>query len=265
MQITAKTIKEDLARCKAAYLKNEDLRSLATLASALKAFVAVKLPGTDRAEIESLLREAFSNINKMQRIQKLVPKGLPYVKGQEPKLFQFVAAVYKKVQEDLERESLAQMRERKLKIDQLIIKGQKYLEENNLLEAQRSFREAVSLRVDEDGLFPMLAVKLQDKGHHKASIEYLRGAMETSPENPRAYDLLATAALKSGEPDACLKAIADARKKAGDRPLMMAASAYLKARAGRRDEAMAEARAALDASPGLELASRTMKLLQKHG
>ncbi|MFZ5425601.1 MAG: tetratricopeptide repeat protein [Thermodesulfobacteriota bacterium] len=259
MKITGKTIKEDLARSKGAYLKNEDLRCLATLASALKAFVSVKLPSMERMEIESQFREAFSNVGKIPRVMKFVPKGIPYVKGQEAKLFQYIAAVYKKVQEDIERESLEQMRERKLKIDQLVIKGQKLLDEGNLLEAQRNFREAVTLHVDEDGLYPMLALKLMDKGHHKASLEYLRGAIETSPDNPRAYDLLVTAITKLGETEPGLKVLHDARRKAGDNPLLLCASAQIKAKAGNWAEARADAEAALAARPDLTAAAKVAK------
>lgn len=223
MNITGKTIKEDLARCKSAYLKNDDLRALSTLAAALKGFVSVKLGSTEKSEIESQMREAFSNVSKIPRVLKLVPKGIPYAKGQEPKLFQYVAAVYKKVQEELERESIAQMRERKGRIDQCLIKGQKLLDDGNLLEAQRLFREAVSLHVDEEGLFPMIALKLMDKGHYKASLEYLRGAIETGPKNARAYDMLDTVAAKLNEPELIAKVLADARKKAGDAPLLLAA------------------------------------------
>lgn len=263
MNVTGKTIKEDLARFKAAYQKNDDLRAIGTLASALKGFCTVKLPGQEKAEVESQFREAFSSLSKIARVLKFVPKGIPYVKGEEPKLFQYVAAVYKKVQEDLERESLEEMRQRKQKIDQSICKGQKLLEAGNLLEAQRSFREAVSLRVDEDGLYPMLALKLMDKGHHKPALEYLRGALETSPENARAYDLLVTAVKKSGEIEAGLKLLGDARKKAGDTPLLLAAMAHVQLQAGQAQEAKSLAEAALAAKPGLDMALKALSLVKK--
>jgi tetratricopeptide (TPR) repeat protein len=263
MKITAKSIKEDLARAKTAYLKNEDLRALAGLAAALKGFLAVKLPGTDRMEIESHFREAFSNLSKMPRVLKYLPKGVPYAKGQEEKLFKFVAALYKKVQQDIERESLEEMRERKLKIDQLIGKGQKLLDDGNLLEAQRNFREAVALHVDEDGLYPLVAMKLIDKGHHKASLEYLRGAILASPNNPRAYDLLLAASDKLGEVDSGLKALSDARKKAGEIPLLLAATARLLAKDGKWAEAKADAEKALAAQPNMEQASKVLALATK--
>jgi len=260
MNITPRSIKEELARCKSAYLKNDDLRALGCLASALKSFCAVKLGGPDRAEIESQFREAFSNISKTPNVSKVLPKGIPYLKGQEPKLFQYVAAVYKKVKEELDRESLEHMRERKLRIDQCIIKGQKLLGEGNLLEAQRNFREAVSLRVDEDGLFPMLATRLMEKDQHKAALEYLRGAIETSPGNPRAYDLLVTAVSKLKDPETGIKLLTDARKKAGDNPLLQCCMAQLLLKAGKLAEAGEYAKKTLEAMPDSAVA---LKILTK--
>ncbi len=264
MKITGKHIKEELARCKSCYLRNEDLRALGHLGGALKAFLTIKLPGTERSEIESLFREAFANISKMPRVLKLIPKGVPYLKGQEEKLFRYVAALHKKVKDDLERESLEQMRERKLKIDQLIIKGQKLLDDGNLLEAQRAFREAVANHVDEEGLFPLLALKLMDKGHHKASLEYVKGAIETGPDNTRAYDLLFTAVEKCGEVEAGLRVIADAKKKCGAHPLVLSTSARLLGMTGKWAEAQIEADKALALKPTLKEALDVLKAAKKH-
>jgi len=233
MNATGKSIKEDLARCKAAYLRNEDLRTVATLFSALKGFTSVKLGALEKAEVETQFREAFANLSKVARVLKFAPKGIPYLKGQEDKLLGYVAALARKVQEDINTETLEQSRLRKARIDELIIKGQKLLDDGNLLEAQRCFREAVTNHVDENGLFPMLAVKLQDKGHWKASLEYLKSAVEVSPDNARAYDLLLTACARLGDAAPGLKALGDARAKAGDNPLFKDALARLQEQAGR--------------------------------
>ncbi|GAB6036688.1 hypothetical protein JCM15519_12470 [Fundidesulfovibrio butyratiphilus] len=230
MKTTAKTIKQDLARCKSYYLRNEDLRALHALGMALKGFVSVKLAGMDKSEIETQFREAFSNVGKIALVAKLAPKGLPYLKGQEAKLLRYVGALYQKVKEETERVTLEALRERKLKIDQCVLKGQKFLDEGNLLEAQRNFREAVSLYVDEHGLFTLLALKLQEKGHYKASLEYLKGSIEVTPDNARTYDLLLTALAKTGEDAPGIKVLCDARKKVGDHPLLTATLQKLQAR-----------------------------------
>jgi tetratricopeptide (TPR) repeat protein len=264
MKVSAKTIKEDLARCKSYYMRGEDLRTLGSLASGLKGFLTVKLAASEKAEIETMFRESFSFIGKLPRAVKFMPKGAPYLKGQEEKLLKLVTILYGKVHQDMERETQEQMRTRKLKIDQLILKGQKHLEEGNLLEAQRSFREAVANRVDEDGLFPMLALKLQEKGHFKASLEYLKGAIEVSPENSRAYDLLRTSLDKLGELEPGLKILADVKKKSGESPYLQETMAWALAKSGQWSQALAEAEQALAANPELDLAAKVKREAQGH-
>lgn len=58
MPPSAKTIREDLARAKAAFAKNEDLRTLQLTASALRGFLTVHLAGPDRITVEGLSRNA---------------------------------------------------------------------------------------------------------------------------------------------------------------------------------------------------------------
>lgn len=96
----------------------------------------------------------------------------------------------KRIEEEINRETLDAMRERKMRIDHAIIKGTKLLGEGNLLEAQRQFRSAVDDYVDEKGLFPLLASRFIDAGHFKASLEYVKRAIEEAPDNSRAYDFL---------------------------------------------------------------------------
>lgn len=264
MKATGKSIKEDLARCKAAYLRNEDLRAIAALASALKGFVSVKLGPLEKSEVETQFRDSFANLGKIARVLKFVPKGIPYLKGQEEKLLGYVVALARKVQEDINTETLEQTRQRKGRIDQLLVKGQKLLDDNNLLEAQRCFREAVANHVDEDGLFPLLAVKLQDKGHWKASLEYLKSAVEVSPNNTRAYDLVLTACARLKDPAPGIKVLAEARAKAGDNPLYLSALARLRAKAGQWAEARTAAEAALAAAPGNAEAQKVLAQARKN-
>jgi tetratricopeptide (TPR) repeat protein len=264
MPPSAKTIREDLARAKAAYAKNDDLRTLQLLLSALRAFVTVRPTGPDRITIEGLLRESLANLVKLERVKPLLPHGLPYVKGQEKQLYAALVPVTRAVEEAINREDLESKRERKLRIDHAIIKGTRLLSEGNLLEAQRNFRAAVEDYVDEKGLFPLIASRLIDAGHFKASLEYTRRAIEESPDNPRAYDFLLTAAGKADVwPDA-KRILADARPKIGDLPLLYQALALVEARLGDWNAADAAAARALEGDARLEDARKVRTLAQKH-
>lgn len=264
MPPSAKTIREDLARAKAAYAKNDDLRVLQLLLSALRAFVTVRPAGPDRTMAEGLFRECFANLSKLPRVKThLPPHGLGYVKGQEKQLYAQLVPLARTVQEEINRESLEAMRERKLRIDQAVIKGTKLLGEGNLLEAQRNFRAAVDEYVDEKGLFPLIASRLIDAGHGKASLEYVKRAIEEAPDNPRAYDFLYTVGDKADEWPAVERVLADAAKQHGQAPLLLQCRAKIEAKLGRYAEAAQSASQALAANPNLDEARAILALAQK--
>jgi tetratricopeptide (TPR) repeat protein len=268
MPPTAKAIRENLARAKSAYAHNDDLRTVQLVVMGLRAFLAVKPTGPDRTAVEGLLRESFANLSKMERVKKYIPNGIPYTKGQEQKLASILIPLAQKIEADIKRESVDAMRERKLRIDHAIIKGNKLLGEGNLLEAQRNYRAAVEEYVDEKGIFPFIANRLIDAGHFKASFEYIKRAVEESPDNPRAYDFLLTAAGKAKDWEHAEQILLDAQKKIGDQPLLQQALSMVEAHLGRWNEALAAAKNALTANPHLEearkvLAAATKKLSEK--
>lgn len=263
MPPTGKSIREDLARAKAAYAKNEELRTLQLLATGLKNFVAVKLPATERTQAEGLLRENFANISKLPRVRKYAPNGIPYLKGQEAKLCAVLLPLVKKIEEDIGRETLEATRERKLRLDRAIIQGNKLLAAGNLLEAQRNYRAAAEDYVDEKGLFPLLASRLIDAGQHKASLEYIKRGMEEAPENPRIYDFLLTACGKLEDWDQAERMLLEARLQAGEQPLLEQAMAMVCARLGRWQDAHDAAQRALEQAPDLADARKVLALAAK--
>ncbi len=258
MPPTGKTIREDLARAKAAFAKNDDLRTVQLVVAALRGFLHVKLAGPERTTVEGLLRECCANLGKLPRVKKYAPGGIPYAKGQEQKLGSSLIALARKIEEDINRESLDAMRERKLRIDHAVIKGTRLLAEGNLLEAQRNFRAAVEEYVDEKGLFPLIASRLIDAGHFKPSLEYIKRAVEESPDNARAYDFLLTAADKAAEWGQAERILLDAQHRLGPQPLLSQCLAVVEARLGNWSEAMAAARRALEADPRLDEARRVL-------
>lgn len=263
MPPSAKTIREDLARAKAAYAKNEDLRTLQLTISALRGFLTVHLAGPDRTMVEGLFRECFANISKLERVKKILPNGIPYAKGQEKKLYEYMVPLAKRIEEEINRETIDAMRDRKMRIDHAIIKGSKLLAEGNLAEAQRQFRSAVDDYVDEKGLFPLIASRLIDAGHFKASLEYVKRAIEEGPDNPRAYDFLMAVADKADEWPSVEKVIIDARKKHGEHPLLLECLAKIEAKRGNWEQAREAAKLALQGNAHLEDASKVLIIAEK--
>ena len=264
MPPTGKSIREDLARAKAAYAKNDELRAVQLVAMAMRSFLSVKLPGSERMPIESLLRECFGNISKLPSVKKYVPNGIPYVKGQEQKLAAFAVTLAKKIESDLGSEDIEAMRQRKLRIDHAVIKGTKLLAEGNLLEAQRLFRAAVEDYVDEKGLFPLIASRLIEAGQPKAAFEYLKRALEEAPENPRVYDFLLLAAGKGEEWALAERLLLEAKDRGGACALHDQSLALAAAKLGHWDVAQTAAAQALVTDPKLEDAKRVLAAARKH-
>jgi len=263
MPPTPKSIREDLARAKAAFAKNDDLRCVQLVAMAMRATLTVKLPSQDRTMIDGLLRENFANLGKLPRVLHYAPNGIPFAKGQEKKLTAYLIQLAKKIEADIRREDLEAMRERKLRIDKSVIQGTKLLSEGNLLEAQRNFRAAVEDYVDEKGLFPLIATRLIEAGHYKASFEYTKRAIEESPDNPRAYDFVVTAATKGDEWKTSQKILHDLQSKVGVNPQFLQCLAMVEARLGNWSEARQAARKALETDPRLDDAKRVQAQADK--
>lgn len=202
MKITPRSIKEELARSKHAYAKNEDVRCLKHIAKALYDFCMSRPVGPDKTDIEGKIREAFAEASKLEWVKKYMPKGLPYVKGQEKQIYSALLSLIKKIEFESSKEDIDAMRARKLKIDKSLILGSKFLEAGKLPEAQNHFHEAVNSYRDEHGLFPMIADRLIKAGFYKESLEYLRRAVEVAPDNPRVFDFLVTVSVKGQQQDA---------------------------------------------------------------
>ena len=259
----AKIVEEHLSRAKAAFFKGETLKPLLSLAEALKLVVTRNIPSMDMPRIASLLRENFQNIGKIEAVKKIHPAPFIYKKGDEKKLLAALISVIKKVREEMERETLEAMRQRKMKIDQLIIQGRKYLEKKNILEAQRSFRGAVEEYVDEDAMFLVIADSLVSAGYSKEPLEYLKRALEIDPDNRKACELAYAAFEKAGDFSAAEVFFQNAVQKHGETAHLLLGLARARMKLKKFPEAADAARKALALDPGLAVAQKIIALAKR--
>jgi len=263
MAKSAKIVEEHLSRAKVAFLKGETLKPLVSLAEALKLVLTKNIPSMDMPRIGSLLRENFQNMSKMEAVKKIHPAPFIYKKGEEKNLLRTLLPVIKGVREEMERESLEAMRERKMKIDQFIIQGRKYLEKNNILEAQRSFRGAVEEYVDEDALFTIIADNLVTAGYSKEPLEYLKRALEIDPENRKACELAYVAFEKAGDFSAAEGFFESTVKKRGETAHLLLGLGRARVKLKKFPEAMEAAKKALDLDPDLAMAQKIIALAER--
>jgi tetratricopeptide (TPR) repeat protein len=195
----AKIVTEHLNRAKAAYLKGEVLRPLMAVVEALKVMAAAPIHSQDLGPIGTLMREVLASLAKQEQVRKFTKEPFVFAKGKEKELLLRLGPLARQLKEEMDREGLEAMRARKMGIDKALIAGQKFLEQNNILEAQRSFRGAVELHVDEDALFNMIAERLQKAGRFKESLEYLRRAVKTAPGDRKSCEMAAEAFEQMGD------------------------------------------------------------------
>lgn len=252
----AKTTTEHLNRAKAAYLKGEVLRPLVSVAEAVKVMATSTIHSMEMGPIGSLLREMLSSLNKEERVRKFAPQPLSYVKGQEKQLYAGLAAAAKKIKEEMDRETMEAMRERKLKIDRAILAGQRYLEHGNAPEAQRSFREAVEAHVDEDAMFVIIPEKLQKAGCYRESLEYLKRAAKIHPHDRKTCELAAEAFEQTGDASGGAAFFTDLLEKGGEGACPYLGLARMHVKAKNLQEAAAALKKTLELDPELADAQR---------
>jgi tetratricopeptide (TPR) repeat protein len=258
----AKLAIEHLNRAKAAYLKGEALRPLVSVAETVKVLATSTIHSMDIGPVATLLREMLGNLNKDEKIRPHAGGVFAYVKGQEKQLYNALANAARKLKEEMDRESMEAMRERKLKIDRAIIGGQKLLEHGNVPEAQRSFREAVEMHVDEDAMFLIIPEKLQKAGCFKESLEYLKRALKINPNERKACELAAEAYAQT-DPAAGAAFFTDLAAKGGVGAQPSLALARLSLAANRLPEAAAALKRCLELEPGLPDAKRLAAQIRK--
>lgn len=180
-------IRENFGRVKAYYLKNDTLRAMGVLIVGLKE--AIKLSGGLPTDVRSQLREAVQFINRDEMVKKFSPNGVSYQPSQERQLLISLVDIYKKIQEDNEKEDYEVAKERKQCLDQALNLGLKNLEAGKISEADQCFQEAISFYKNEHRIFFYIAKSLIDAGQVKRAGVYIKKGLELVPTDKEMANL----------------------------------------------------------------------------
>lgn len=185
--MTTREIREQLGRVKPYYLRNETLRALTALLSALKGLG----PGIPPMDIRGPLREAINLVTRDQQVKDLLATPLVYQPGQEKSLLAQLLPVYKTLDAAQNIETREQALERKIQLDQNYNLGLRHLEQNRVSEADASFAHAITFHRDEHRIFCMIAKALQGAGEIRRAYPYAKRGAEVLPDEPDAQALFA--------------------------------------------------------------------------
>lgn len=222
MSTTAKEIREDIARAKAFVQRDDLLRSLGALRSALKLLAKSKVFGVERFEIDALLDEALREVGGHKTLKKVLPSGLRHARGKTVQLYRTVDKLYVKLEQAMERARVERQRGRMAELDDLLITAQEKLKENDEMEARKLFRRASERFKDVPGLYSDIGTRMMMGGLIQEAVEYLNKALEKNPRDQRAHSSLITCLEGLGEPAKAEEAMKTAIKHLGKHePLML--------------------------------------------
>jgi tetratricopeptide (TPR) repeat protein len=213
--VTAKDIRENIARARAYALKSEYLKTLSCLANAVRGLVSSQVFGAEKFEIYAHLDEALRDLNKMKMIKRLFPAGLSYQRGKEKAFFQTLVRLHAKLGEAMEKARLTKMRKRLAVLDDNMIKAAGLVKEDNKLEARKLYRKISEYFQDIEGIDSDIGNRLAMFGMFPEAVEYLTKALEISPNDIRAHNALILCYEGMNEVGKAMEAVKEAMRRLG--------------------------------------------------
>ena len=222
MTITAKDIREDIARAKAFIQRDDLLRSLGALRNALHLLARSQIFGVERFEIDALLDEALREVSGHKTLKKVLPSGLKHARGKDALLYRTVKKLHEKLEQAMERARVERQRKNMDELDGLLISAQDKLKEKDEMEARKLFRRASERFKDIPGLYSDIGTRMMMGGLLQEATEYLNRALEQNPRDQRAHSSLIACLEGLGEPVKAEVALKSAIKYLGKHePLML--------------------------------------------
>lgn len=171
-------IREQLGRVKTYYLRNENIRAVGALVSALRGFGGSSVP----MDMRGSLREAVQLVTRDAQVKELLASPLVYQPGQEKVVLVALAAVYKKMQDAENFEDHDQALNRKVLLDQALNLGMHLLEQKKVSEADAEFSRALTFYKDEHRLLYLIAKALLEAGEVRRAYPYAKKGAEVQPD-----------------------------------------------------------------------------------
>ncbi len=176
-----------LARAKVAFGKKRDVDCLGGLIMVLKGMGGASLP----LDVAGAVRDLLLLVGKDKVVTEVLGTQLLYQQGQEKHLLVCLAKVYKVAKEAQDREDMAEVRARKLKLDHTLSDGMKYIKQGEFSDADRCFTEALTFYKDEHAVFLVIGEAFMAADAPKRAFPYLSKGVIAAPEHVKlkeAYD-----------------------------------------------------------------------------
>ncbi|WP_419785214.1 hypothetical protein [Pseudodesulfovibrio sp.] len=256
--ISAKEIRENIARARAYAKKSDYLRTLSCLATAIRGIATSQVFGSEKFEIYSHLDEALRDLNKMKMIKRLFPQGLTYTRGKERAFHSTLVRLHKKLEEATRNAQLTKQRKRLLVLDENLIKATALVKADNQLEARKIYRKISEYFQDIDGVDSDIGNRMTQYGMFAEAVEYLNKALAQKGNDPRALNALILCYEGLGEDGKAVDAIKECMRRIGATETLYVRLAKLYLKKREWGDVYNNAKAALDRNP---LNAEAQKLL----
>jgi len=248
-QMTAKEIREDIARAKAYANKSDYLRTLACHANAIKGLATGQIFGAEKFEIHSHLDEALRDLNKMKMIKKLFPAGLQFQKCREKTFYMTLTRLHKKLGEAMEKARITKQRKRLAVLDDNMIKAAKLIKAGNQVEARKLYHKIAEFFQDIEGIDSDIGNRLTTFGMFQEAVPYLQKAIEAQNTDVRAHNALILCYEGMNEVEKAMAAIKEAMRWLGTSENLYLRMAKMHLKKREWGEVYNNAKGALDKNP----------------
>lgn len=188
----------EIARARAQLKRDDTVRALESMLAGLEEFNPRQTPAKARYEIEALIRECVTDLNRQPAVRsffetvvKVKNASIPYVPGQEQKLRGVLGILYKALHTsaaDAEKNREEKTLQRKQLLQQ---KGLEFLKAGDLPRGKSALRIMAEEFGHEPGLLVQIAEWLLEYQIYFEAAELLERAIENFPKETKAYGLAA--------------------------------------------------------------------------
>lgn len=225
-----------LARAKSLLRRDETLRALEALISALESYSPQQMPGKARFEIEVTIQECVSELNRQPGVRSLfeaLAKSkdafVPYTPGKEKKLLGVLTLLNKALLESIEAKERGKEEESAKRRSTLEQKGLEHLKAGDAPRGKASLRVLAEEFGHQPGVLAQAGEWLMEHKLFFDAAEMFEQAMEQFPREGKAYGLAALCYREMHEFEKCESVYLAAIKAFGRHPktLLNLATLYL--------------------------------------
>jgi len=258
MQLTAPpSVSQNIARAKSLIHRQELLRALDCLLSALDVFDPRSLIGKARYEIEINIRQCVAEINLDPKIRSLLTEltqapnsSIPYKPGEEEALRAVLGMLRKALENKEEAEKQGAQCALKQRKAELLANAQDLLAGGEGVKAKIELRKLATEFGKEPGILVQIGTILAQAGMPADAAEFFELAIEAFPKEGQVYGMLVDCYMGMREYEKVEAVYLKALKQFGAHPRTLVHLAEIYKLLNKREKASATAQRVLAMDPG---------------